>query len=132
VGGGATTTISGEAAVRYLAINALAQAYEQQFELGIEEEEEENDHSDDGNSETTDNRKPAAEDSSEATDNQKQAANDSSEATDNQKPAAEDRQWMVHQGKSSMCCVALRFEDSNARTNLRGGFFVDEVTLMAR
>jgi hypothetical protein len=61
VGGSGTTAMSGEAAVKYLAINALAQAYEQQFELGNKEEEEENDHSDDGNSEATNNRKPAAE-----------------------------------------------------------------------
>ena len=106
VGGGATTLMGGKAALRLLAINALAQAYEQQFETGNDEDDEENDNSDGGNSEANDNRKPAAVESSKETDNQKQAADDSSESTDNRKQQAdENSQWMVDEGKSSKCAV---------------------------
>ena len=110
VGGGATTVMSGEGALRLLAINALAQAYEQQYETGKEDEDDEEiDNSCAGNSEANDNRKPAAKESSEESANGKEAADDSSESTgDRKQQANENNQWMMQTKVSrSKCAVVL-------------------------
>ena len=79
VGGPATIVMSGESALRLLAINGLAQAYEQLYDTGKEDEDDDDIvNSCAGNSEAVVNQKPAAKESSE----EDQTAKESSEEVD--------------------------------------------------